>query len=59
MKIARLLLLAVALVGLGACQSDILAPTVQESEGYAGSGGQLSPAGTAPSTSEGYAGSGG
>lgn len=56
MKIARLLLLALALVGLGACQSDILAPTPDQ-EGYAGSGSQISPIG-APSLSEGYAGSG-
>lgn len=58
MKIARLLLLALALVGLGACQSDILAPDAQ-ADGYLGSGGQISPTGTAPSMADGYLGSGG
>jgi hypothetical protein len=57
MKNARLLLVAISFAGLAACSSPT-APVVQQ-EGYAGSGGQLSPADNAPSLTEGYAGSGG
>lgn len=57
MKTARLLLIALSLVGLGACQGDILTPTPDQ-DGYAGSGSQISPTGVAPSMTDGYAGSG-
>lgn len=57
MKTSRLLLLALSLVGLGACQSDILAPSADQ-DGYAGSGSQVSPNDAAPSFTDGYAGSG-
>lgn len=58
MKNARLLLMALSLVGLAACQSSVTGPVVQQ-EGYAGSGGQIAPADAAPVLTEGYAGSGG
>lgn len=58
MKNARLLLVALSLVGFAACQSSPTGP-VAEQDGYAGSGGQLMPADGAPSLTDGYAGSGG
>lgn len=58
LKNVRSLLLVLSFVALGAC-SDLTGPDAAETEGYAGSGGQLSPLDAAPELTEGYAGSGG